>query len=511
MHGRIALIVVAIGIAVLLGWRFLQPKLDASNQSEVSDVAGKERIVIAVDGWVGYFPLCSAQMKKQLLEDGYSLSCVDDLANYSERYRGLRSGAYDFAVGTVDAYLLNGEQFNFPGPIITVLDESKGGDAIVSRKSVIPTIEALKDSSEIKVAFTPDSPSHHLMKAISTHFDVEVLTNRDSWIQTDGSASALSALETGKADVAVLWEPDVSRALSNPEYVRLIGTESTDGLIVDILISAQNVVRDEPQKVLALLKAYFKTLVLFSKDEPAFLKGLKQHYSIDETTAKNLLKGVEWQGLSNNARRWFGVADRQRSSDALARAIYSAADILVDNGDFSATPVPSGDAYFLTNSSFIKQLFDLLESGQFVASDVGSNNNAIFSSLTNDQWSRLEKLASLKARKIQFSSGDSKLTPDDKRAIDSVIQDLEHYPAFRVEIRGHTGLRGEAEENIQLSKTRANSVLEYVLSQYDIDKNRIRAVGLGSSEPLKKLSGESNRAYRYRLPRVEIVLLGEAI
>jgi len=41
--------------------------------------------------------------------------------------------------------------------------------------------------------------------------------------------------------------------------------------------------------------------------------------------------------------------------------------------------------------------------------------------------------------------------------------------------------------------------------------NRLRVVGLGSKLPLPQLPGESERAYSYRLPRVELSLVAEAI
>ena len=45
---------------------------------------------------------------------------------------------------------------------------------------------------------------------------------------------------------------------------------------------------------------------------------------------------------------------------------------------------------------------------------------------------------------------------------------------------------------------------------YNVDPNRIKVVGMGSSQPLPLLPGESDRAYQYRLPRVEVSLLADA-
>jgi len=54
-------------------------------------------------------------------------------------------------------------------------------------------------------------------------------------------------------------------------------------------------------------------------------------------------------------------------------------------------------------------------------------------------------------------------------------------------------------------------VARYLGVTYNLDLNRLRVVGLGSTLPLPQLPGESERAYGYRLPRVELSLVAEAI
>jgi outer membrane protein OmpA-like peptidoglycan-associated protein len=90
-----------------------------------------------------------------------------------------------------------------------------------------------------------------------------------------------------------------------------------------------------------------------------------------------------------------------------------------------------------------------------------------------------------------------------------VAERLRHYPNYRILVKGHTGLGGDADANLELSKQRAQTVAGHLLSAYNVDANRVRAVGYGSSAPLPKLAGETDRAYGYRLPRVEVAMLSE--
>jgi hypothetical protein len=114
-------IFIVLGLFVLFGIYFGYPYLQEQNSLRTSDAGSlKGVITIGVDNWVGYFPLCGKEMRKRLSSQGYGLKCIDDNANYSERFRLLKKGEIDFAVGTVDSYVLNGSSLDYPGSVVLV-------------------------------------------------------------------------------------------------------------------------------------------------------------------------------------------------------------------------------------------------------------------------------------------------------------------------------------------------------------------------------------------------------
>ena len=513
-HTKTAFFILVIGVVVAGVWRFVEPIIADMEQAQTSDASGKKGTIhIGVDGWVGYFPLCSPEIKKRLYRAGYGIKCVDDAADYNDRFRKLKKGEYEFAVATVDSYLLNGESFDYPGPIVTVIDESKGGDAIIALKSKISSLDALKSSKQFKIAFTPDSPSHHLIKAISSHFDIQSLRDKSFHVETDGSEAALKALLNKEVDVAVVWEPEVTKALSNKEVVRLLGTEDTKHLIVDILIASQKTVKNDPALVKLLLKEYYRTLKYYRDHNDELIDDIKDYYSVSSKQANALLKGVRWASLIENVRDWYGISDQSYSDEALIMSIESAVDILLGNSDFRSNPIPDEDPYRLVNSQFVEELNKLFVSNTGFKGQgaTASNQNITFEPLTFAQWNRLDTIGSLKTRHIVFVSGTSDLTREGKTQIDEQITDLNHYPNFRIEVRGHSGLRGDKKANQVLSQERADAVLRYIDITHGVTANRARAIGFGSTQPLAKRSGESSRRYNYRLPRVEIKLVRETI
>ena len=218
-----------------LAVKFLQPYFEKSEQRATTDAAKtKGKIVVALDNWVGYFILRSPEMEEAMRRTGYILICEDDQADYARRMDRLKDGDIDLAVATVDSFILNGSPRNYPGAIVMVIDESKGGDAILARAGKVAGLDALKGADDIRVAFTPNSPSHHLAKAAADHFSVpELLPRGKLRMETSGSGDAADKLLAGRTDVAVCWEPDVSRALGEKGIVKLLGTEDTERLIVE--------------------------------------------------------------------------------------------------------------------------------------------------------------------------------------------------------------------------------------------------------------------------------------
>jgi outer membrane protein OmpA-like peptidoglycan-associated protein len=196
--------------------------------------------------------------------------------------------------------------------------------------------------------------------------------------------------------------------------------------------------------------------------------------------------------------------------EGLVAAIESAAEILVNAGDFPASPVPDGNPYRLTNKSFLEELFSSGTAGFTASGGKASSAGAVsFAPLDNTGWDALKEVGTLKIDPIIFQQGTATLDILGKQTIDTAIARLSHYPHFRIVIKGHTGVRGDADENLRLSQERAEAVSRYLQITHSMDANRVRPLGLGGTKPLVPLHGESQRTYEYRLPRVELVLVRE--
>lgn len=500
------------------GGAYLLPILQSSQQVSTSDAArARGTITVGMDNFIGYFVLCSEHMRQLMLADGYKLDCRDDKAEYAARFQKLREGKLDFAVATVDTYVLGGQRTNYPGAIVSVIDKSKGGDAALAWEKTVKDLTDLKSRLDLKIAFTSESPSDHLRKAMGVEFDIPILRSRErSWrIETKGSEEAREKLLSGEAQVAILWEPDISKALARPGIVKLLGSEASPNLIVDILLVNRDYSDRYPDRVRLLLADYFKTLKYY-RDNPDKLRSDAAAYAgVPGAVAEQMVKGVEWATLADNADFWLGVAQPgQTPVYGLFEAIERTIRILKEFGDVTESPLPGGDPRRIINSVAVATLategLQLTSASKAAGQHQTDSLAAYFVPLDEEGWKALREVGTLKVQPILFPSGSDVLSLEDKKELDRTAETLRGYPLFRVQVEGHTKPGGDQEADQQLSRERAEAVARYFEVTFNMNANRLRPVGFGALKPLPRQSGEADRAYQYRLSRVEIHLKQEA-
>ncbi len=82
---------------------------------------------------------------------------------------------------------------------------------------------------------------------------------------------------------------------------------------------------------------------------------------------------------------------------------------------------------------------------------------------------------------IQFATGSAELTPQATHALDQLGQALSTptLASYHFRIEGHTDTVGTPDQNKTLSERRAEAVVGYLTSKYQIDPSRLQAVGMG--------------------------------
>jgi outer membrane protein OmpA-like peptidoglycan-associated protein len=107
-------------------------------------------------------------------------------------------------------------------------------------------------------------------------------------------------------------------------------------------------------------------------------------------------------------------------------------------------------------------------------------------------------------RNIFFDSGKSEIKEESMAELDRIYELLMSVPQLKVQINGHTDNTGDAKVNKVLSKRRARSVVDYLIS-YGIDPSRLSYKGFGEGNPIASNDQEKEGRELNRRTEIEII------
>lgn len=99
---------------------------------------------------------------------------------------------------------------------------------------------------------------------------------------------------------------------------------------------------------------------------------------------------------------------------------------------------------------------------------------------------------------LSFAPGSAELQDDTHESLDDVARTLLENPQVRIVVMAHTDDDGDAEQNLQLSRQRAQSVVDYLVEQ-GVDQGRLDAEGYGELLPLVQNVTDKDRATNRRV------------
>jgi outer membrane protein OmpA-like peptidoglycan-associated protein len=104
---------------------------------------------------------------------------------------------------------------------------------------------------------------------------------------------------------------------------------------------------------------------------------------------------------------------------------------------------------------------------------------------------------------VTFGSGNATLTPNAKKVLDGVAEQLLASPKVKIEIQGHTDNVGKPSANQELSERRAKAVVGY-LALKGVSMSRMRAVGFGQDAPMADNKTTEGRELNRRIEMIRV-------
>ena len=106
---------------------------------------------------------------------------------------------------------------------------------------------------------------------------------------------------------------------------------------------------------------------------------------------------------------------------------------------------------------------------------------------------------------VLFESGQTELRQEAQSSLVEVVDLLQSQPDKQIRIEGHTDSTGDATTNLEISATRANEVLNALVS-LGVDSERVTTAGMGEDFPIATNETEEGRSQNRR---VDVILLDD--
>jgi NitT/TauT family transport system substrate-binding protein len=391
----------------------------------------------------------------------------------------------DFWANELPAFVKDGVKAR----AVMQVDWSRGGDAIV----VDPSIQKIEDLKGKKISLALFTPSHWFLEyslensRLDESEQAEIVKNL---VGKNASPDARADFVARKVDAAVVWEPDVTEALSKrPGSKVLVSSKEAANLIADIMVAREDFIKEHPDVIKAFVQGWLDGAVEANRNTDKVVRLLMDnepvYKDLGEAGTRATVPTVKLADLSDNTQM-FGLD----GSDPLFDRIFKqAGQAWVKRGYIQSTVTPD-QAKDLT---FLKEIFAANPvsgaSGPVVrpSGDV-ENRGAIMS----------------KPVTIVFPSGGSTLDSNAEQLLDQVATLAQTYSGAIIRIEGNTDNVGNAGANKLLSEKRAEEVKKFLVDHYHIDPSRLVTKGNGPDKPVKPNTDEAGRAANRRTD-IEVV------
>ena len=207
---------------------------------------------MGIEPWLGYGPWRIAEKKGFFGANGVKTSITnfntDDQINAA-----LVSGRIDGAnIATHTALRLASSGTKFK--IVLLEDLSRTADAIIAG----PGITSVKDLKGKKVAYEEGTTSDILLRYALSKNGMSI---KDVKVVPLPASDAGTAAIAGRVDAAVTYEPYITTALQQKKGFKLIyDAGKRPGLIGDVFVVRDEVLKSKPGQVLALVKAWDRSV-----------------------------------------------------------------------------------------------------------------------------------------------------------------------------------------------------------------------------------------------------------
>jgi NitT/TauT family transport system substrate-binding protein len=330
-----------IGLLVVLIFAVATIAITRNNRKNTSTTKPLPTFNIGMNTWVGYGPIWLAQDKGFFKEEGLDVN-ITVIEDSFQRKAAVLNKSIDGLADTVDLLVLARDQ-KVPSVAVMQIDLSNGADGILSTNNY-KTIADLKGAKvAVQKNFVSESMLYYALAQNNMKpSDVQVI---------DMEAGAAGAAFLAKqVDVAVTFEPWMSKSKDRANTHILVSSKDYPGVISDILSVREDYLQNHPEDLQKFMRGWFKALDYIKSNPEEANQIMAKHYDISAADFADFSSGLVWPNYNDNIH-YFGDSVNKGEIYNISNTFSK---IFLETGQINTTP----DINSAISSSPLKNLYD---------------------------------------------------------------------------------------------------------------------------------------------------------
>lgn len=208
-------------------------------------------------------------------------------------------------------------------------------------------IQSAQDLRGKEIAVQTISPSHHLL--LNYLRDGGVSSDDVTLLPTE-AGKAGATFVAGNIDVAVTWEPWLSRATEREDGHILFSTANSPELIYDILVTRGDLTETEQEQLKAVLRAWFKALAWMEDNPDETVEIFARNLGLPEEEVEFFFTKLDFMNHADNLN-FYGTNESLGPVEAYTN---EAAQIWLEEDIIEQKPNPSE----IIDASYLNELYE---------------------------------------------------------------------------------------------------------------------------------------------------------
>lgn len=240
---------------------------------------------IGINAWPGYEYLTLAEQMGYYKDEGVEVKLIP-FQTLADGRRAFEKGHIDIMAGTLMEFYSTREVAGINPVVFLVADFSNGGDMLLAHKSITSVADLKGKKLGLEAGSVDVLTAANALASAQLSFDDVTLVSLPQ-------PNNIKALLAGDIDAAQTYPPFATKALANPDIIRLFDTSQTPGDIIDIIFTRRTIVNDRKDDLAKISRAFERAIQYQNTNEDDAIARMAKREGLTSAEFSDALSGLK--------------------------------------------------------------------------------------------------------------------------------------------------------------------------------------------------------------------------